>query len=112
MSGIRIERIAPRLGVELKRVVAGTVSKPLHLLERLQTDAILGALTFTGGNVSSAAQHLGLLRGDSVSAAACGRAAGQSCRPTPTPGEPSSRSPASQLRVGSKRAETTSSGLV
>jgi len=43
-------------------IVAGTISKPLHLLERLETDAILGALTLTGGNVSSAAQHLGLSR--------------------------------------------------
>ena len=53
-----------QLGVETfpAEVFMSTIGRRLHLLERLESAAILGALDLTGGNVSSAAEHLGLSR--------------------------------------------------
>lgn len=53
-----------QLGIEdlPSEVFVSTVGRRLHLMERLESAAILGALNLTGGNVSSAAEHLGLSR--------------------------------------------------
>jgi DNA-binding NtrC family response regulator len=53
-----------QLGIEAlpSEVFVSTIGRRLHLIERLESAAILGALNLTGGNVSSAAEHLGLSR--------------------------------------------------
>jgi sigma-54 dependent transcriptional regulator, acetoin dehydrogenase operon transcriptional activator AcoR len=53
-----------QLGIEAlpTEVFMSTIGRRLHLLERLESAAILGALNLTGGNVSSAAEQLGLSR--------------------------------------------------
>jgi transcriptional regulator of acetoin/glycerol metabolism len=52
------------LGIEAlpSEVFVSTIGRRLHLMERLESAAIMGALSLTGGNVSSAAEHLGLSR--------------------------------------------------
>lgn len=53
-----------QLGIEAlpSEVFVTTIGSRLHLMERLESTAILSALNLTGGNVSSAAEHLGLSR--------------------------------------------------
>lgn len=53
-----------QVGIEAlpSEVFVSTIGRRLHLMERLESAAILGALNLTGGNVSSAAEHLGLSR--------------------------------------------------
>ena len=58
--------LRPRAWIDVRtlpaEIVANAGSRQLGRIEQLEVDAILGALRTTGGNVSRAAEHLGLSR--------------------------------------------------